>query len=384
MIKRYMCVAVLLCLIFSDTKLMSQPGTNRYLAINETFALTQIPVDNRYLIIAFIPRYFLLFIDNRNDTVKIPNSSHSYVKATTQDGVKVLVNAQDVSTDTFDKLIGQHQYIFNAEYDIFKDQERDPVDPDVWRVGPGEAFFTKTPLADPIIKLEGTRLGGTIKIIGYLDRTKLDELENNGTVTRSDKLHPKYTIDKTEITTFSTDPGQIKNAGDRIMLPPNCEIEQLLLQRTNIGEVVGTAPQLEARLNTNLGALGKKISFFGYKVFDNTNNTGSNNSFMYIVMVEYECTTDLLRNVPVRINRVEAFGPQDTWRLNYQDFPSLDEMKNIINSPYLFSINNYPQYLHLIERLSQRIGDRTLAGYFLCEFNRSLPSRERPKFKYSY
>jgi len=45
--------------------------------------------------------------------------------------------------------------------------------------------------------------------------------------------------------------------------------------------------------------------------------------------------------------------------------------------PYMWSVNTTTQYFDLMKVLSQKLGDRSLAGYFLAQFNRSCRERDR-------
>jgi len=45
--------------------------------------------------------------------------------------------------------------------------------------------------------------------------------------------------------------------------------------------------------------------------------------------------------------------------------------------PYMWSVNTTDQYFDLMARLSEKFGDRALAGFFLSEFNRSCKKKDR-------
>lgn len=373
MIKKYILIIFFLFSLNTNFYIFSQEIISPYFAINETFGLSQTPERGRYRIIAFIPRYYLLYIENREELIEI--SDTKYLRATTQDGVKIFINESDVSKKTFEKIIGKHQYIFNAPYEIFKDSECDEEAGETWSVGPGEAFYTDSTPSDMIVKLIGKRLPD-IHIEGYVRKTRLRRLEKIGVITRTDRHHPKYIIEQKEVETLGTKCGEVVESGKTFALRDDGSLEKLILEKFGFGEVVGGDQLKEVRYTRFLGEKGKKISFYIYDVFEPVADKKSN----YIAGVVYSCDTSAIGKTPIRIDNVEIYGPNgEKWTLAFADFKSPDELIELINSPYLLSVNFYSHYFNLIERLSDKFGDRTLAGYFLCEFNRSLPSKHRRK-----
>ncbi len=65
------------------------------------------------------------------------------------------------------------------------------------------------------------------------------------------------------------------------------------------------------------------------------------------------------------------------FKLNIDDFDVAKDLKKHTKLPYFFSINNVNQYMNAIKYLGGIFDDRSIAGYFLSEFNRSCKATKR-------
>jgi len=109
-------------------------------------------------------------------------------------------------------------------------------------------------------------------------------------------------------------------------------------------------------------------------VYDLT-NTRTEHTVQLVTQVIYECKITGLVEDLKKIESV-VFPGKEYDDLIYADFGMAD-VSNYVSGPYLFSVNNYRQYIEVMERLGHIFRDRALAGYFFSEFNRSCRSVNR-------
>jgi len=153
------------------------------------------------------------------------------------------------------------------------------------------------------------------------------------------------------------------------------ELERLVLETFEIGRVKTSLGNIV--YEKEIGKKGQKVSFFVYDV----ENLRMQENFQMVAAVTYLCREKGLSEVPVRIEKVQIRNLLDK-RDHFLDsakYKSPDLLLDYLNSPYLFSVNTYQQYIDLIKRLGDEFGDRALAGYFLSEFNVSCRSVDRGK-----
>ena len=193
--------------ILSVTFFLSLFGQNAfadrkpYYVINETYALSINLFANRYPIIAFLPRRYLVYTENRFLYKKI--SKRNYVEAITQDGVNVLVLSSDISKSTFNDAFGDSEIIFNAGFQLCKTLACSPDQPeDYLTIRRGDSFKIKSS------KQGLLQLAGQDEIVGFVGEAKLEEMIESGQVTRADVVHPRYSIEKQEVSVLSTTCGQ--------------------------------------------------------------------------------------------------------------------------------------------------------------------------------
>lgn len=349
-------------------------AADAYYAFEESFALSQIAERGSHPITTFVPRLYLLYIENRDETQTVVE--RDYLKATTQDGVKVLVLESTVSKRPFRESVGNHQVIFNAEYDLCKQQGCLRTDSDMnWHIRRGESFEIIQGLAnDGVISLRGTRQDNVL--VAYVSQAELDDISRRGIITRADRRHPKYEIERTELTRLGTKCGQVRNVGSEVAASQDSAIrklESLAVSSLNLGSLSEANNLPRIHFTDKIGDVDREVQFAVY-----TAKQGEE-SRRFATAIIYECKTTGVAARPVRILSVDILDveTQRRYPLQLGRFPSADQLIDLINTPYLFSVNGYEQYSNLMDRLGNIFEDRSLAGYFLSEFNRSCRSRDR-------
>ncbi len=357
---------------------------NPYYTKQWSIALSQTPVGGYYQLTTFMPTRYLLFIRDRNASVRI--GSQEYLAATTQDGVDVLVLEEMVSEQPFRRSVGRHQVIFNCPYMLCRTPACNRSDSSqVWQVDPGEAFEMINFEEEPLINLRGIRVASDTldTLAGYMSVDELHDLDRQGVITRTDLPLPRYRIQRIELGSIGTGCSQVKPAGYEQPAGEQAELEQLALQSFGFGRLKSGGGNL--LYEKPLGKKRQQISFLVYQVQD----LQVQNHFKMIAAVTYLCRERDGGEAPVRIERVRIRNLKDEkdYLLEFEKYKSPDILLNYLYSPYLFSVNTYQQYIDLIRRLGETFGDRELGGYFLSEFNRSCRSvdRGRPEVReYSY
>lgn len=372
--------ALLSVLIIYSTQIFAQEN-EPYYTKHWSIALSQQSIGGRYPITTFIPTRYLLFIQNRDSLKKI--GSQEYIAATTQDDVKVLVLNETVSGRSFKKSVGRHQVIFNCPYDLCRKPGCDRNDPEqLWQIGAGEAFEFINSEEEELIALRGIRVTGDT-LVGYMNINELYALNRQGVITRADYPHPKFMIHRTEVKNIGTDCSEIKAAGYEQPVSDQMKLERLVLETYEIGRVKTSLGNIV--YEKEIGKKGQKVSFFVYDI----ENERMQENFQMIAAVTYLCREKGLSEAPVRIEKVQIKNLLDKRDhfLDFVKYKSPDLLLDYLNSPYLFSVNTYQQYIDLTKRLGDEFGDRALAGYFLSEYNVSCRSvyRSKPEIRgYSY
>jgi hypothetical protein len=343
-----------------------------YFAFEESFALSQELMNGRYPINTFIPRTFLLFIPDRNETKKIGESQ--YLAATTQDGVEVFVLASTVSTNPFNRTIGRHEIIFNSPNVLCRTTGCDKNNPEqVWQIHAGDAFKMEQANSAGFYQLRGLRFGN--EVIGFVRDSELELLTRRGIVTRTDFQHPKYTITRNEGTLTGTECGEIREVGYEKTVGGGISFEIPILTTFGIGVSAEVGGRQTIRITRAYGGGNKKYSFFVYDV----RNNRTERMFQLVAQVIYVCEEGGLVQPLKRIKRVDLKNSTtgESYSLSFETFGTPDDLLTYTRLPYLFSVNSYEQYTELMDWLGVLFEDRALAGYFLSEFNRSCRSLSR-------
>jgi len=353
--------------------LMGQEN-NPYFAFEESFALSTGAGFEKFNIVTFIPRTYLLFVEDRENDTMI--GDNRFLRVLTQDAVEVYVLESTVSDKPFKEIIGDHQIIFNDRYGLCKGEVgcNSDIDENVWKVHRGDAFEIIPDAAGSGIKLKGTRVWQDI--VGFVSEQELDGLIRRGVVTRADLSHPKYNISRTDLPHLKVKCGVICESAPIPYRGTQIELADSVLKIFNLGKIDRGTSIPQILFNSNIGEEDKSISFRVYRI----KNRRTNDIFTLAAMI-----INLCQERPggvLREERIEFIEFRDEingrrYELDFEDYNSSDTLMDKINPPYLFSVNSYDQYTELIDRLGQVFQDRALAGYFLSEFNRSCRSEDR-------
>lgn len=353
------------------TGLAAGQENNPYFAFEESFALSVGQGFDRLDIVTFIPRTFLLFVEDREADTMIGGSKTPFLRVVTQDGVEVYVLESTVSDKPFKEIIGDHQIIFNDRYRLCRSLGcKREIDEQVWQVHRGDAFVKDADDPAGGIKLTGDRAGQ--QIVGYINENELNDLIRRGIVTRTDLPHPKYSISRVDLPYLKIDCGEVYESISRPYKGDQPELADSILRALNIGKIDRGSVTPKIKYDTKIGEPGKSTSFRCYRI----ENKRTGESFSLATMITYLCRKRGPRDREERIDFVEFRDPISgrQYDLDFDNYSSSDTLMDKITPPYLFSVNSYDQYSDLIDRLGQVFQDRALAGYFLAEFNRSCTS----------
>lgn len=374
-------LAIALLLSVSPT-LHSQIYDQARYATYRTWAISPPWKDHGYKIVSYIPESYLLYLA---DSEPILVSGQEYSLALTQDSVEVLILPQAISELSFSQSVGNHQVIFNSDYLLCKVAGCAATLEKDWLVARGEAFQIVSESSD-FIALRGTRDGAAIE--GYIRRSELDVLERIGKVTRADRLHPKYHIEKRQSGILGTSCGQTRAVGDLIEIPQGDNTTEEILQLLAVAQIKDT----HAEVVSAYGGQGYLNRFYLYEIQDRSLAIGSlNHSFHVAVGLKVNCT--LAEDGSFQENHIEHMTLVNSKNFFNGRAIAVEIPMGLFNTPlnlqqytgdsYMLSINKVQHFEAALEILSSRIGDRALSGYILTELNRSCRSSMRVPFSQS-
>lgn len=342
-------------------------------AMFESFALSTTPEQMKFPISTFVPRSMLLY----NISEAHPESlKEKYYSAETQDGVKVFILKNTVSEKSFKEQVGNHEIIFNARASLCRKYTCEEYEDD--QLIPIDAGFALKIIDTDDNGFHLVEFSKDNKIFtGYIEVEKLKELEKRGIVTRADQAYPKYKITKRLSKILNTGCGEKKAIGDKLLIPEDglAEVDRKIMETLNLGTLDSGLGLV--KLKKDYGETEQKFNFALYDI----EHLKSGNKKTIVAQIIYECNQvgaaqeKLIRTLRADLIDSER-GPYDL--LPVQTPPDLIQYTG---SPYLFSVNNYKHYEELMDRLAEKFEDRSLAGFFISEFNRSCKSRFRKDSK---
>jgi hypothetical protein len=346
-----------------------------------TWALSTTIAYEIYPRVAFLPSRYLLYVDNRLKIKVIGNQE--YIKAITQDGVEVYVLSDYVSKDTFIKSVGNHEIIFNSQYQLCNKAPCDnPEENEIWPIYRGDAFSIVKSDVDGFVKIKGRK---EEPITGYITPKKLVELQSNGQLTRSDQVHPRYKVKKSLLSNFSTACGQ-ENSGPILLVDKQKEIIEFILKSFDMGTISDSKIHLTS-------AYGEKDYLFDFYHYD-ISDVDTGDKFQVAAIYKFYCKKPAIGKMKkIYISNVifKSSRKVDPIEIDIDEkaFQTSKKLRDHTGAPYLISINSYNHFERIIDSLSKRIGDRTLAGYALSELNVSCRFSQRikkdgPCFEYDY
>jgi len=320
----------------------------------------------------------------------------------TQDGVKVLLYSGVISDLTFRQTVGDHELIFNSRYQLCKTIHctslNENANRNTWAIARSEAFKIVEETnsnQQSLIKIKATR--GWEIIEGYLSQIELDELVAKGIVTRTDQLLPKYLIKKTKSSALSTSCGE----SDVIEISENDHVANRLIDLLQMGVEVpeekgmkeSVQKQIDKKrieLTKDYGTKDYLYAFYLYEIEDRTVAENSDQRFFQAASgLKISCTDNKTLGTPTKDYIDHAIFVNSRNQFNGEPF-IVDISSRLFNTPrdirqytsdaYMISINKPEHFEQSIKILSDKIGDRTLAGYMLTELNRSCRSELRVQY----
>lgn len=389
----------------SDAERELELGDPHY-TLYRTWALSPADSENPFKIISFLPEGYLFHILQEDHEV-VSNNSYSLVL--TQDGARVLLYTGAISDLTFRQAVGNHELIFNARYPLCKTIHctslNSNADRNTWSVARSEAFKIVEEISldeSALFKVRATR--GWEVIEGYLSRVELAELTATGVITRTDQALPRYLISKTKSGPLSTDCGEERSVSELFDIAANDHVSRQIIELLQIGVEVpaekvlqenaetGVARQTSKRfeLTKDYGAAGHLYSFYLYEIEDRLADVNSTQRFFEAASgFKLSCSENKAPGVPTRDYIDHAVFVDSRNQLNglplivdisSRLFNTPREIRQYTSDAYMISINKPEHFEQAIAILSDKIGDRTLAGYMLTELNRSCRSQLRVQY----
>ena len=352
----------------------AQTASQARVTFAESFGVSPVRIEGRYPIITFIPRTFLLFDVDYSEPDDILGSQ--YMAATTQDGVRVYVLESIVSPGTFATVYGDQEIIFNQQYTVclFSNCDRSNDD-NLLRINAGDVFDeVEVPGNDgSVVELIGNRGDRENEsfVTGYISRNELERLNRISIVTRASLRHPRYIIEQESSDVLNTVCGEVKEVGEYLRNLPGKDVR--IVEIAGLGEVNS---ENELRLSFEHGEIDKEIEYNIYEVTDQRVDPPVTTT--YVSQIKYACDgSNPIAREREYIESVvfwngatgasEIFSPEGT----------PPDLKRYTGVPYLYSVNNSQHYFDLMDRLSDKIETRALAGYFISAFNRSCRGEDR-------
>lgn len=373
-------------------------------ATYRTWALAPPWAENGYKIVSFIPESYLLFLSD-DDPIYV--SGQEYRLALTQDGAEVLVFSEAISELSFQRSVGDHQVIFNADYLLCKTVGCSPTLERDWLVARGEAFRI-TSSSQSLITLRGTRSGQVVE--GYVTPSELDRLARVGKVTRADLPQPRYQIDKYLVPALSTSCGQRREVGELVELSEEDSVTRDLIELIPIAQVTGEASDTESEeveqelsreisITSAFGGEGYANTFYLYRIRNFETVFDSEEGYFEVAAaLKIDCTSyadgsyteNFIQHMTL-VNSKNFFNGRPIANeipMDYFDTPT--NLLDYTGDAYMVSINKPEHFEDALEILTSRIGDRQLSGFLLTELNRSCrssmrnPYSESPCVSYDY
>lgn len=369
---------IFLCLsIFISELAFGNELDNTKVTKMETYGLHTEIEDGRYRVKTFVPRSFLLFnIDPNEPTLK--GLGKKYVAATTQDGARIFIRKDTISTYSYKDLYGAQDTIFNKAYIICLEMQCDlNNDEEVLKVDAGEVFkITKIEQEDSeVIKLIGNRGNAQHEdlVEGYISGKKLDTLNLQGITTFATLKHPRYKFKTIESTELRTSCGDMIEKGKKIPIESLSDTDKRIIDAFSLA----IKPPNEKILifQKSFGGENKEIVYKEYEVTDQRSETYT--KFFYVAQVIFRCNQQSILDKRIFIESVTMVRLDTNYSHELTPLGTPDNLYQYIGAPYMYSVNSSRHYFSLINKLSEQFGDRALAGFFFSEFNGSCKSQYR-------
>ncbi len=348
--------------------------TSPYYTLNHTWALgadvKETLERNIYPRNAFLPSRYLLYIDDRSKTYLI--SKESFVRATTQDGVEVYVLEKHVSRKPFNISVGTHEIIFNSAYHLCNIKPcSNPKEENIFPISRGDAF-TIIEQAGGYYKVKG---GKEEPIVGYITEQVLEESVQHGMITRTDDRHPRYRISKHAISSISLSCGEKLQSVKQINEDELVHVK-FIAKSFGLGFVDTAKEQLKLPPGRVYGQTNQALDFFVYSVSDIVKNEDFKVAAVFTIHCENKDFKGP-RNLYFESVTFKSSRLDEPVQIKVDDFTTPTDLRDYTGAPYLISINEYSHFESAVKKLSEKVGDRTLAGFALSEINVSCRFSER-------
>jgi hypothetical protein len=389
------CAIIFIVAIFYIQPTVAFAQASPYYTVYRTWAIAPRDTHNAGKIIAFLPRRYLLHVENRHSFDKI--SGKEYVRATTQDGADVLVLNDSVSRRPYSQSIGRHEVIFNIGFHLCKATGCVTDEDTTFPVQRGDAFeIDATKGQDGFFYLKGSRPDGEFG--GYISKEVLSTMEQVGQITRADDPHPRYKIDKFKSELLELSCGEKlehrdyrKNIRDNDTRVDDPIIIERILQRI---PTLGKFSNDKFTASADIGEDNYRHEIYLYQIEDRAVKSEHEfKNFDVAVAVKIRCDSAGYGGKRDKyIEEATLFSQRKAEPIDFsiEEFKTPKDLIQYTGSAYMLSINNESQFNKALERLSRKIEDRTLAGFVLTELNRSCRSKMRRLdsnsacIKYSY
>lgn len=387
----FLLVCISACPLLSWSQ--SQTFDDERYATYRTWALAPPGTEDAYKIVSYIPESYLLFL---SDDSPVYVSGQEYRLAMTQDGVQVLVFAEAISELSFERSVGDHQVIFNADYLMCKQTGCSPSLETDWLVARGEAYRIVA-ASQNLITLRGTRGGQVIE--GFVPRSELDYLTRIGRVTRIDQPQPKYQIDKFQAASLATSCGEVRAEGAVLEIGIDDEIDQRILELIPVAELEGEGEGENYKVTSAYGGSGYTNAFYLYKIRNYETVLEEDEGYFEVaIALKTDCTLyedgsyteNFIQHMTLMNSKNFFNGRPIANEISIDFFDTPRDLREHTGDAYMISVNRPEHFQRALEILTNRIGDRQLSGYLLTELNRSCRSSMRnpysqgPCVVYSY
>lgn len=374
-----------------------RPNTGAYVVMNGHWGVSIVKESGRQPIITYLPTGMLIYERDRSSPY---NDGDERIAATTQDGVRLYL------IDKFTKpisIFGSRDFMAHADFEICVDRACNPVEDITEDINAGGAFSLNE-VGDEVFEVVSNKSSQQDIVVGYISKNTLDNYTLDGTITDIRQKHPRYSI-SVEKSILTTNHCSIEPMNQlSIEVSKSSLVDEIAPVLLGYGTAEKQGGSLKLSIQKEYGKEGAAKEFRIYSFVPKPIPSGSPEfePLVFLAEVSYACDEDSERIFieKVRIVAIEQaaeevieifkFPLEDssvfevprekhatTIRLEPWGTPRDMAGTQFGRYPYLWSVNTPEQYFEIMEQLSEKFQDRSIAGFFLSEFNRSCPRKKR-------
>ncbi|ADZ92016.1 hypothetical protein [Marinomonas mediterranea] len=360
-----------------SVSVLANGADNAHVTLVETFGLATKKEGDKYRIITFIPRTFLLFdIDKEEPDLKV---GKQYLAATTQDGVRVFLLERAVSKGPFKTVFGDQDIIFNKSHSVCFSIQCDQQDDDqLLKINAGEVFKAEelNIAGTEVYRLVGNRgnRNSVDEVTGYISKDQLEKLNHKSVVTYATLRHPRYGLTSSEAKAINTSCGQKIERDERKNFGTLSEADKALISAFGVAAIGGGG---NLQFKRSYGGESKEVVYKVYDVVDR--RIEPNIQTTYAAQIVYRCDES---DIFAKRTFIESLAIINTTTNSTHTFKPEGTPENLLEytgAPYMYSVNNSRHYFQIMDKLSEQFESRALAGYFLAGFNRSCKGKYRKR-----